>query len=353
MGKRFNRTMTASLTGVWVALAVSGCANMSQQGTPGVPTSDTAAASGVPATTVASVPPIAPDANQAAMPGAKVLVVAGTASRISADDAKLLRTSPPLVYRVKRGDTLARIAHHHHCSVKQLQAWNGLKSSSRLKLGQVLHVASPETVRAVNAANARAAQTAQAARAARAAQLAQANQAAASTSSVPSAGSASSAPQQASTSSPAATAESEAPAASAAEVREVAHETARHANSVSLTWPANGRVVEGFQEGETRGIEIGGKPGDPVLAAADGKVMYAGTGLNSYGSLIIVQHNKDFLTAYSHNRKLLVKIGDTVRQGQQIAEMGDENNSRVSVGFEVRRDGKPVDPMPYLPQGRG
>ncbi|MFC6311844.1 murein hydrolase activator EnvC family protein, partial [Paraburkholderia dipogonis] len=143
------------------------------------------------------------------------------------------------------------------------------------------------------------------------------------------------------------------PALSAAEAREVAHQTARHANAVALAWPAGGRVVEGFQPGETRGIEIGGKPGDPVRAAADGKVMYAGTGLNSYGSLIIVQHNKDFLTAYSHNRKLLVKTGDIVAQGQQIAEMGDENNSRVSVGFELRRDGKPIDPMPYLPQGRG
>jgi lipoprotein NlpD len=81
--------------------------------------------------------------------------------------------------------------------------------------------------------------------------------------------------------------------------------------------------------------------------------MYAGTGLNEYGSLIIVQHNKDFLTAYSHNRKLMVKMGDIVRKGQQIAEMGSENNSRVSLGFEVRRDGKPVDPMPYLPRPRG
>ncbi len=81
--------------------------------------------------------------------------------------------------------------------------------------------------------------------------------------------------------------------------------------------------------------------------------MYAGTGLNEYGSLIIVQHNKDFLTAYSHNRKLLVKSGDIVRKGQQIAEMGSENNSRVSVGFELRRDGKPIDPMPYLPHVRG
>ncbi len=90
-----------------------------------------------------------------------------------------------------------------------------------------------------------------------------------------------------------------------------------------------------------------------MRAAADGKVMYAGTGLNEYGSLIIVQHNKDFLTTYAHNRKLLVKTGDVVRQGQQIAEMGNENNSRVSVLFELRHDGKPVDPMPYLPRGRG
>jgi lipoprotein NlpD len=126
-------------------------------------------------------------------------------------------------------------------------------------------------------------------------------------------------------------------------------EMSRHAKSVALAWPAQGTVVQGFQPGETRGIEIGGKPGDPVRAAADGKVMYAGTGLNEYGSLIIVQHNKDFLTAYSHNRKLLVKTGDIVRQGQEIAEMGDENNSRVSVLFELRRDGKPIDPMPYLP----
>jgi lipoprotein NlpD len=136
-------------------------------------------------------------------------------------------------------------------------------------------------------------------------------------------------------------------------VREVHAALARHANGVALAWPAQGSVVEGFQAGETRGIEIGGKPGDPVRAAADGKVMYAGTGLNEYGSLIIVQHNKDFLTAYSHNRKLMVKMGDIVRKGQQIAEMGSENNSRVSLGFEVRRDGKPVDPMPYLPRPRG
>ncbi|TDY22259.1 lipoprotein NlpD [Paraburkholderia sp. BL6665CI2N2] len=321
MGKRFDRTMMASLAGVWVALAVSGCANVGQQG------AQTGAAAGAaPASGALAATAPASDATAVAPPG------------INADGSALLKNSPPLVYRVKRGDSLARIAQHHHCSVKQLQAWNGLKASSRLKLGQVLHVASPETVRAVNAANAANAAAKAAAASASSASVAARQPALAS----------------GATQLPSQTAQApQSPAPSSAEAREVAHQTARHANGVALAWPAGGRVVEGFQPGETRGIEIGGRPGDPVRAAADGKVMYAGTGLNSYGSLIIVQHNKDFLTAYSHNRKLLVKTGDIVMQGQQIAEMGDEKNSRVSVGFELRRDGKPIDPMPYLPQGRG
>jgi lipoprotein NlpD len=322
MRKRFDRTMQAGLAGVWVALALGGCANFGQQNAQNGGAANTIAASGVPATNT----------------GAATDGTAGSAQQtIDASQNARLKKSPPLVYRVRRGDTLARVAQRHHCSVKQLQAWNGLKASARLKPGQVLHVASPETVRAVKLANAAAAKAAAAAATSMPAQTATATSTATATPTLAS--------TQASTQA--------APAADPATVHEVTQETRRHANSVTLAWPASGSVVEGFQPGETRGIEIGGKPGDPVRAAADGKVMYAGTGLNSYGSLIIVQHNKDFLTAYSHNRKLLVKMGDVVRRGQQIAEMGDENNSRVSVGFEVRRDGKPVDPMPYLPQGRG
>ncbi|MGF6742103.1 lipoprotein NlpD [Paraburkholderia atlantica] len=314
MRKRFDRTILAGLAGAWVALAVSGCANVGQPNAQNGVANSTNAASGVPA------------AN--AMGTASGDAAAAAPLSIDASDNASLKKSPPLVYRVRRGDTLARVAQHHRISVKQLQAWNGLKASARLKPGQVLHVASPETVRAVKAANAAAA-----AKAAARAAAPGASQATAQTSA------------QSST-------QSAAPALDAAEVRQVTQETRRHASSVTLAWPAAGSVVEAFQPGETRGIEIGGKAGDPVRAAADGKVMYAGTGLNSYGSLIIVEHNKDFLTAYSHNRKLLVKMGDIVRKGQQIAEMGDENNSRVSVGFEVRHDGKPVDPLRYLPQGR-
>jgi lipoprotein NlpD len=203
-------------------------------------------------------------------------------------------------YRVRRGDSLRGIAKNHGCSVKDLEAWNHIKAG-RLRTGQSLKIVSKQTITVQAAAPAAAGK---------------------------SAGST---------------------AASPAESRAVAAEVARHASSVTLVWPAQGQVVGGFQAGTTRGIEIAGKAGDPVRAAADGKVMYAGTGLNEYGSLIIVAHNKDFLTAYSHNRRLLVKTGDTVRQGQQIAEMGSENNDRVAVLFEVRRDGKPVDPMAYLP----
>ncbi|MGF6261667.1 lipoprotein NlpD [Paraburkholderia youngii] len=314
MRKRFDRTILAGLAGAWVALALSGCANVGQPNAQNEVANSTNAASGVPAANATGT--------------ASGDAAAAAPLSIDASDNTSLKKSPPLVYRVRRGDTLARVAQRHHISVKQLQAWNGLKASARLKPGQVLHVASPETVRAVKAANAAAAAKA----AARAAAPSD-SQATAPTSA------------QAST-------QSAAPAPDAAEVRQVTQETRRHASSVTLAWPAAGSVVEAFQPGETRGIEIGGKAGDPVRAAADGKVMYAGTGLNSYGSLIIVEHNKDFLTAYSHNRKLLVKMGDIVRKGQQIAEMGDENNSRVSVGFEVRHDGKPVDPLRYLPQGR-
>ncbi|GAB7524907.1 M23 family metallopeptidase [Paraburkholderia sp. 2C] len=236
----------------------------------------------------------------------------------------------PAMYKVRRGDTLKRIAQKHNVTVKQLAAWNRMKPSARVKPGQTLIVSSPEAARNATAAAAAASTPA----------------------SAPAAGATTDAAA-------ASTPQSQQPSAASAEpmtpeeVHQVNTALSRHANGVTLAWPAQGNVVEQFQPGETRGIEIGGKPGDPVRAAADGKVVYAGTGLNEYGSLIIVQHNKDFLTAYSHNRKLLVKMGDIVRKGQQIAEMGSENNSRVSVGFELRRDGKPIDPMPYLPHSRG
>jgi lipoprotein NlpD len=110
-----------------------------------------------------------------------------------------------------------------------------------------------------------------------------------------------------------------------------------------------GTVLAGFDEQRNKGLDIGGKAGDPVLASADGRVVYAGAGLRGYGNLIILKHNNTFLSAYAHNQTLLVKEDQTVRKGQKIAEMGNSDADRVKLHFEIRRQGKPVDPSRYLP----
>ena len=114
-------------------------------------------------------------------------------------------------------------------------------------------------------------------------------------------------------------------------------------------WPAKGDVLYRFGEaGRLKGIGIGGKAGQAVAAAADGKVVYSGTGLRGYGRLVIVKHNDTYISVYAHNSVLAVKEGDVVRRGQKIAEMGDSDASRVTLHFEVRRFGKPIDPMTRL-----
>ena len=121
------------------------------------------------------------------------------------------------------------------------------------------------------------------------------------------------------------------------------------AEDIGLAWPANGQLIAGFDEAKNKGIDIAGKLGDPVLAAADGQVVYAGAGLRGYGNLVIVKHNNTYLTAYAHNQRLLVKEDQRIRRGEKIAEMGSSDADRVKLHFEVRRQGKPVDPAKYLP----
>jgi lipoprotein NlpD len=117
------------------------------------------------------------------------------------------------------------------------------------------------------------------------------------------------------------------------------------------TWPTTGAatVLAGFDEQKNKGLDIAGKAGEPVLAAADGRVVYAGAGLRGYGNLIILKHNNTYLSAYAHNQTLLVKEDQAVRKGQKIAEMGSTDADRVKLHFEIRRQGKPVDPAKYLP----
>jgi lipoprotein NlpD len=115
-------------------------------------------------------------------------------------------------------------------------------------------------------------------------------------------------------------------------------------------WPAEGPLLNGFSSTATKGINIAGKSGDPVIAAGPGRVVYAGDGLRGYGILVIINHNQEFLSAYAHNSRVFVKENDMVNGGDKIAEVGSSGAARDMLHFEIRRDGQPVDPLRYLPK---
>jgi lipoprotein YgeR len=207
----------------------------------------------------------------------------------------------PGFYRVERGDTLSKIAHDNRQSVQSIVRWNNLSNPNSIEVGQVLRVAPP-------AGTATAAATTSAGARGR---------------------------------SGAATAPDSAPAEAPANVA--------NAPPISLVWPAAGTVVRRFDGKNSKGIDIADTAGTPVVAAASGTVVYAGNGLRGYGNLLIIKHNADYLTAYAHNRALLVKEGQAVQQGQKIAEMGDTDNDRVMLHFELRYDGRSIDPSRSLP----
>jgi lipoprotein NlpD len=126
-------------------------------------------------------------------------------------------------------------------------------------------------------------------------------------------------------------------------------ETAKPADSEWL-WPASGKIVGNFGDGAHKGISIAGKMGQPVLASAAGRVIFSGTGIRGLGRLVVIKHNNDYLSVYAHNSNLLVKEGQNVNRGQKIAEMGNSDADQVKLHFEIRRQGKPVDPTKLLPQ---
>ena len=216
-------------------------------------------------------------------------------------------------YTVRQGDTLLRIGLDHGQSARDLARWNNLDNPNLIETGQVLRVAPP----AQEAAAVRPAAPAVTAAPVVAAQ-------AASAASAPIAAK----PVAAAPSTPANT-EGDDP--------------------IAFQWPVRGPLIAGFDEAKNKGLDIAGKAGDPVLAAADGKVVYAGSGLRGYGNLIILKHNNTYLTAYAHNQTLLVKEEQTIKRGQKIAEMGNSDADQVKLHFEIRRQGKPVDPAKYLP----
>ena len=237
----------------------------------------------------------------------------------------------PGYYTVKPGDTLIRIGLESGQSWKDIARWNNLENANLIEVGQVLRVVAPGAV----------------------------SQAVASDTGVVTRPVASSSVTPATPASgpvpPASAAKPGAPAASGAVVAAAPVPAAPSApaaaggeDDLAFIWPAPGSLIAGFDEARNKGYDIAGKAGDPVLAAADGRVVYAGAGLRGYGNLVILKHNNTFLTAYAHNQTLLVKEDQAVRKGQKIAEMGSTDADRVKLHFEIRRQGKPVDPARYL-----
>lgn len=249
--------------------------------------------------------------------------------RVGATDVKLLpgaeNAGKPGYYTVRPGDTLFRIALDSGQNWRDVQAWNNLPNANALEVGQVLRVVPPVASPVLGAAPITAASSA-------------AGGTGVTANPVTSTGVVS---RPLGT----ATATAPAPLPAASSTPESAG-----ADDVSFVWPAQGTVIAGFDEAKNKGVSIAGRVGDPVIAAADGRVVYAGAGLRGYGNLIILKHNNTFLTAYAHNQALLVREDQAVRQGQKIAEMGSSDADRVKLHFEVRRQGKPVDPMGYLPK---
>jgi lipoprotein NlpD len=230
----------------------------------------------------------------------------------------------PGYYTVRPGDTLIRIALDAGQNWRDIARWNGMENPNVIEAGQVLRVTPPVAVAAAAASAPAAAPAASGTRVA----------------TVPPASSASAAASAASSTMVATVPPVTPPASAPAGEDEIA-----------WSWPiaGAGMVLAGFDEQRNKGLDIGGKAGDPVLAAADGRVVYAGAGLRGYGNLIILKHNNTYLSAYAHNQALLVKEDQAVRKGQKIAEMGASDADRVKLHFEIRRQGKPVDPARYLP----
>jgi lipoprotein NlpD len=236
----------------------------------------------------------------------------------------------PGYYTVKAGDTLIRIGLDSGQSAKDLVKWNNLENPNVVEVGQVLRVV-PPGIDAAGAASKPIASSRVEAR------PLDARPAAAGVSAAPvAATSASNAASASTVVVPALPAATSAPASAADE-------------DVRWAWPANGNVIAPFDESKVKGLLIGGKAGDPVYAAADGRVVYAGSGLRGYGNLIILKHNNTYLTAYAHNQTLLVKEDQSVRRGQKIAEMGSTDSDSVKLHFEIRKMGRPIDPAKLLP----
>ncbi len=277
-------------------------------------------------------------------------------------------------YTVKRGDTLFQIALDHGLDYKELAVWNGLADPNKILVGQVLRVTAPGDNTSASGTGVTTTPLKSVPPVTPAGTASSSALAAASAPTSPTARNSDnykSSPKamkepyseqamrdvaRAAQAPPEVLAAAPATAAPRPEAPRVASPPSAadtdDEDKLDWLWPAKGKVVVTFSEtANLKGIDIAGAAGEPVLASAAGKVVYVGNGLRGYGKLVIVKHNKTWLSAYAHNREILVKEGQQVTRGQKIAEMGNTDADIVKLHFEIRRLGKPVDPARYLPAG--
>lgn len=260
-------------------------------------------------------------------------------------------------YMIRRGDTLYSIALEHGADYRDVARWNQLDDPTKISVGQVLRVTPPEgeptvqvgaargraplQARALDGSGTAAAQQGQGDGGAKVAPKALRLPYSEENLALLSKGDAASvAPAPKPVAMAPAPARPEPPKAAAVD---------RDPESLDFIWPARGGLLAKFAEPSSKGVDIGGKPGDPVVAAAAGQVLYTGTGIRGFGKLIVIRHDNGFSSVYAHNREILVKEGQAVARGQRIAEMGDSDADRPKLHFEIRKSGKPVDPLHYLP----
>jgi lipoprotein NlpD len=258
-------------------------------------------------------------------------------------------------YTVRRGDTLYGIALDNGQDYRELAEWNSITNPNLIREGQVLRLRPPATAQArpVTGVAAPAAQPIGGAgdtlkTEPRALRLPYSEENLALITRPAPGGVTASLPAKPEAAKPAAAPVKPEPAAPAAKPAPAAPLDGDD-EKIEWGWPAGGRVTAGFSDPANKGVDIAGKKGEPVFASAGGKVVYIGEGLRGYGKLVIVKHNNTYLTAYAHNDAILVKEQQSVVKGQKIAEIGSSGADSTKLHFEIRRSGKPVDPMKYLP----
>lgn len=294
-----------------------------------------------------SVPNHAPVVERSGEPPVEVVVPA------SETPAVKTLSEPRASYTVKRGDTLLRIAFDHGQSYSDLVMWNSLKNPNDIKVDQVLWIAPPEAVAGVktNAINTSSGIEIRS--------LTPINPATNKTTPKgdkrPYSETNMAEMQKLETLSVSAGVQSSAVGAkpdtvtNTTKVSDKAVEKATPAEAIDWIWPTDGKLMASTGDQKNKGIDISGRAGQDIVAAAPGKVIYEGNAMRGYGNILIVKHANNYLSAYAHNKQNLVKEGQSVSKGQRIAEMGDSDADSVRLHFEIRQAGKPVDPLKLLP----